>query len=79
MTSLSSKVELYDAAVCVLREDSATAVEQRIHEVGGTITECQRNKRSIVGTEEYSLAVVDTAEGIFALLQYIFCLLTSRV
>ena len=63
MTNLSSKVELYDAAVCVLREGSATAIEQCIHEVGGTITECQRNKRPAVGVEEYSVAVVDTAEG----------------
>ena len=63
MTNLASQPELYDAGVCVLREASATEVEQCIHEAGGTITECQKNKGTVVGTEEYSLAVVDTAEG----------------
>lgn len=60
---VSSKVELYDAAVCVLREAGATAFKQRIYEVGGTIKDCQTSKGPAVGTEEYSLAVVDAAEG----------------
>ena len=72
MTDLSIKVELYDAAVCVLRESSASAVEESIHEVGGTITEYQRSKRPGVGMEEHSLAVVDTAEGMRCFSEF-FC------
>lgn len=63
MTSFSSKTEPYDAAVCVLREASATTVEECVHDVGGTIAECKRNKGPVLGVEEYSLAVVDKAEG----------------
>ena len=63
MTDSSIKVELYDAAVCVLRESSSTAVEECIHEVGGAITEYQGGVRPGVGTGEHFLAVVDTAEG----------------
>ena len=63
MADLPSKVELYDAAVCVLREASTTAVEEAILEVGGTIREYQKSKRPVLGMEECSLAVVDTAEG----------------